>query len=135
MVRPYAIKGHKRKKREENYDREEVEQLLEEETAATATQDEKKAEEVSLELPGIPLVPSNLNNKTGVTFILERACLEVAKVGKVNKFYFFSCYFYSCIINSFCLTYPKKNKNHFAYLFIKNCPPPFSIHLLKQVCV
>ncbi|RVW34509.1 Ribosomal RNA small subunit methyltransferase mra1 [Vitis vinifera] len=82
MVRPYAIKGHKRKKREENYDREEVEQLLEEETAATATQDEKKAEEVTLELPGIPLVPSNLNNKTGVTFILERACLEVAKVGK-----------------------------------------------------
>ena len=110
MVRPYAIKGHKRKKREENYDREEVEQLLEEETAATATQDEKKAEEVTLELPGIPLVPSNLNNKTGVTFILERACLEVAKVGKVNKFYFFSCCFYSCIINSFCLTYPKKKK-------------------------
>ncbi|KAL6327499.1 hypothetical protein AAG906_021574 [Vitis piasezkii] len=70
------------KEEEENYDREEVEQLLEEETAATATLDEKKAEEVTLERPGIPFVPSNLNNKTGVTFILERACLEVAKVGK-----------------------------------------------------
>ena len=89
MVRPYAIKGHKRKKREENYDREEVEQSLEEGTEATAAQDEK-AEETALELPGIPIVPSNSNNKTGVTFILERACLEVAKVGKVNKFYLLS---------------------------------------------
>ncbi|RVW92212.1 Ribosomal RNA small subunit methyltransferase nep-1 [Vitis vinifera] len=82
MVRPYTIKGHKRKRREENYDKEEVKQLLEEETAATATQDENKAEEITHELPGIPLVPFKSNNKTGVTFILERACLEVAKVGK-----------------------------------------------------
>ena len=113
MVRPYTIKGHKRKRREENYDKEEVEQLLEEETAATATQDENKAEEITHELPGIPLVPFKSNNKTGVTFILERACLEVAKVGKVIN-----------SISSLVMSTPAL-LIHFAYLFIKTTPLPF----------
>ncbi|KAK9291000.1 hypothetical protein L1049_009183 [Liquidambar formosana] len=87
MVRPYAMKSRKRKKREENYDREELEKFIEEDTTATTTvvmdtQDEKKAEEVIDQLPGIPVVPYNHNTKTGVIFVLERASLEVAKVGK-----------------------------------------------------
>ena len=57
MVRPYAIKGRKRKQREENYDKEDIEQFLEEDAAATVSQDEDKAEEVTHELPGLPLVP------------------------------------------------------------------------------
>lgn len=99
MVRPYAVKGKKRKKREEVYDREE-----EEEVAEQPVQDAKRAviektdngeeeaeegneKEVVNELVGIPIAPSDQNsNKAGVIFILEKASLEVAKVGKVNKF-------------------------------------------------
>ena len=100
MVRRYAMKaGKKRKQREERYDREEEE--VEEEVAEQPVEDEaiaKKAmtertsdaeeeeekEEVN-ELEGIPIDPSDLKvaNKPKVIFILERASLEVAKVGKV----------------------------------------------------
>ncbi|XP_059646146.1 uncharacterized protein LOC132290836 isoform X2 [Cornus florida] len=88
MVRPYGKKGHKRKR--EKYDKEEIEQLVEKDTAGTteksktagAIQDEEKADEVVHELAGIPIVPCDQNTKTGVIFILEKASLEVAKVGK-----------------------------------------------------
>lgn len=101
MVRPYAIKGRKRKKNKaERYDKEEEEEenlgLVEEEGEKEGTQkklksgvtesDEEKAEEAAQELAGIPV---NLNeqqgndkNSPGVIFILEKASLEVAKVGK-----------------------------------------------------
>ncbi|KAI3703510.1 hypothetical protein L1987_73637 [Smallanthus sonchifolius] len=97
MVRPYAIKGHKRKKnKSERYDKEEDEEenieFLEEEGAqkklksGVTESDEEKSEEAAQELSGIPL---NLNqqqgddkNTPGVIFILEKASLEVAKVGK-----------------------------------------------------
>ncbi|KAG8475185.1 hypothetical protein CXB51_031774 [Gossypium anomalum] len=102
MVRPYAIKGKKRKNRGEKYDKEEQEheeQVEEEEEEekepAKRAAIEKPTEEVEVkeeeeggeagtdELVGIPITPSDKkNNKNGVIFVLEKASLEVAKVGK-----------------------------------------------------
>ncbi|KAI3692016.1 hypothetical protein L6452_31821 [Arctium lappa] len=104
MVRPYAIKGRKRKKNKtERYDKEEDEEEnlgfvgeeIEEEKeggqkklkGGVTESDEEKAEAAAQELVGIPV---NLNeqqvgndkNTPGVIFILEKASLEVAKVGK-----------------------------------------------------
>ncbi|KVH91732.1 ribosomal RNA small subunit methyltransferase nep-1 [Cynara cardunculus var. scolymus] len=106
MVRPYAIKGRKRKKNKtERYDKEEDEEdnvgFVEEEEeggegekdgaqkklkGGVTESDEEKAEAAVQELAGIPV---NLNeqvgndmNTPGVIFILEKASLEVAKVGK-----------------------------------------------------
>ncbi|KAL3841292.1 hypothetical protein ACJIZ3_025883 [Penstemon smallii] len=72
MGRAYKMKGQKRKKKEDKYDKEEeLEQL-----------DEKK--QVIDEMPGIPIAPqiNGDNNKPGVTFIIEKASLEIGKVGK-----------------------------------------------------
>ncbi|KAM7505257.1 hypothetical protein LguiB_004161 [Lonicera macranthoides] len=93
MVRPYTMKGHKRKKKEVNYDREETEQFVEQDLtgapkrakAESTTADEAKAEEVVNELAGIPIPPLDQDNKPGVIFILEKASLEVAKVGKTYQ--------------------------------------------------
>ncbi|OAY43306.1 ribosomal RNA small subunit methyltransferase nep-1 [Manihot esculenta] len=106
MVRPYAMKGQKRKKREERYDKEEdevEEQSLERAkkplvaetktetempTKTSGKEEEKDDEEEELEeqahvMVGIPITPSDSKTKKpGVTFVLERASLEVAKVGK-----------------------------------------------------
>ncbi|KAA3462309.1 ribosomal RNA small subunit methyltransferase nep-1 [Gossypium australe] len=102
MVRPYAIKGKKRKNRGEKYDKEEQEheeQVEEEEEEekepAKRAAIEKTTEEVegkeeeeggeagTDELVGIPIAPPDKkNNKNGVIFVLEKASLEVAKVGK-----------------------------------------------------
>ncbi|MBA0805248.1 hypothetical protein Gohar_004778, partial [Gossypium harknessii] len=99
MVRPYAIKGKKRKNRGEKYDKEEQEheEQVEEEEKEPAKRAaiEKPTEEVegkeeeeggeagTDELEGIPIAPSDKkNNKNGVIFVLEKASLEVAKVGK-----------------------------------------------------
>ncbi|PPD96462.1 hypothetical protein GOBAR_DD06525 [Gossypium barbadense] len=99
MVRPYAIKGKKRKNRGEKYDKEEQEheEQVEEEEREPAKQAaiEKPTEEVEGKkeeeggeagtdnLEGIPIAPSDKkNNKNGVIFVLEKASLEVAKVGK-----------------------------------------------------
>lgn len=91
MVRPHGIKGQKRKKREEKYDEEEeeVEETVETTTKkAKGTEEERETEEdgeVQInEMEGIPIVPSDkMTRKPGVIFVLERASLEVAKVGKV----------------------------------------------------
>ncbi|KAL8210010.1 hypothetical protein R6Q57_006742 [Mikania cordata] len=104
MVRPYAIKGRKRKKnKSERYDKDEDEEqnigFVEEELeageehgtqkklkAGVTESDEEKAEEAAQELAGIPVNFSeqqqNDKNSAGVIFILEKASLEVAKVGK-----------------------------------------------------
>ncbi|KAL8238902.1 hypothetical protein R6Q59_015469 [Mikania micrantha] len=104
MVRPYAIKGRKRKKnKSERYDKDEDEEqnvgFVEEELeagedhstqkklkAVVTESDEEKAEEAAQELAGIPVNFSeqqhNDKNSPGVIFILEKASLEVAKVGK-----------------------------------------------------
>ncbi|KAK5776196.1 hypothetical protein PVK06_044155 [Gossypium arboreum] len=100
MVRPYAIKGKKRKNRGEKYDKkeqeheEQVEEEEEKEPAKRAAiekpteevvgkEEEEGSEAGTDELVGIPIVPSDKkNNKNGVIFVLEKASLEVAKVGK-----------------------------------------------------
>lgn len=102
MVRPYAVKGKKRKTREEKYDRDEEAQQVEEasKTAMVEKQtDENGTEEQEsdqFELVGIPIAPTGQNPKSepGVIFILEKASLEIGKVGKVQ-----SCCF--CIIFSY----------------------------------
>ncbi|XP_042487525.1 ribosomal RNA small subunit methyltransferase NEP1-like isoform X2 [Macadamia integrifolia] len=99
MVRPYRVKGFKRKKiGEEVYDKEdkeeeEAEEKEEEEDDKEDTtavegedeEDERRAGEAADELPGIPIVASNANSGAGVIFVLERASLEVAKVGKTYQ--------------------------------------------------
>ncbi|XVE88095.1 hypothetical protein DITRI_Ditri19aG0040900 [Diplodiscus trichospermus] len=92
MVRPFAIKGKKRKRKEEKYDREEQEEVEEEESAERVStekltkeakdNDEKDDETGADELVGIPIAPSDTRPNTGVIFVLEKASLEVAKVGK-----------------------------------------------------
>lgn len=102
MVRPYAIKGRKRKKKDEKYYKEEDEEgntveFAEEEeegdeeiaggspkklkSEATAS-DEEKAEAVVEQLAGFPIPATEEGKHPGVIFILEKASLEVAKVGK-----------------------------------------------------
>ncbi|KAI9380116.1 hypothetical protein POPTR_016G037500v4 [Populus trichocarpa] len=93
MVRPYG-KGHKRKKKGERYDKEEdevedkqvEEENTDDETEISAQDAEEKTEEEREELPeleGIPVGPSTQTaKKPGVIFVLEKASLEVAKVGK-----------------------------------------------------
>ncbi|KAJ4964328.1 hypothetical protein NE237_024267 [Protea cynaroides] len=96
MVRPYKVKALKRKKREEEEEYDEEEEMKEEEneqetavakSGAEGEEEEAKrrAEEAVDELPGIPIVPSNASAGSGVIFILERASLEVAKVGKTYQ--------------------------------------------------
>ncbi|GER39876.1 ribosomal RNA small subunit methyltransferaseNEP1 [Striga asiatica] len=100
MVRAYRVKGQKRKKKGEKYDREEEEheQLAEEninqelpkKMKMEKAEPERKAEQSEAaaadELPGIPIVPMDNNaNKPGVIFVLEKASLEIAKVGKTYQ--------------------------------------------------
>ncbi|CAH8360384.1 unnamed protein product [Eruca vesicaria subsp. sativa] len=109
MVRPYGIKvNNKRKERHERYDEEEDEQPKFEEKQkqkekvkkakreATSKPEEEEeddeekeeiAEEAEHELDvGIPVVVSENNkDQTGVIFVLEKASLEVAKVGKTYQ--------------------------------------------------
>ncbi|XP_071737420.1 uncharacterized protein [Rutidosis leptorrhynchoides] len=96
MVRPFAVKGRKRKKsKTERYDKEEDEEenlgFVEEDGAqkklksGVTESDEEVAEEAAKEL-GIPVSlneqQGNDKNTPGVIFVLEKASLEVAKVGK-----------------------------------------------------
>ncbi|KAJ6778854.1 NEP1/MRA1 [Salix koriyanagi] len=78
MGRPYG-KGHKRKKTGERYAKEEDE--LEDKQVVEETTEEET--EKFPELEGIPIAPSAQTlKKPGVIFVLEKASLEVAKVGK-----------------------------------------------------
>ncbi|CAH8268881.1 unnamed protein product [Arabidopsis lyrata] len=111
MVRPYGIKVNKRKERTERYDKEEeeVEEQPKFERKQKARESSKKAkkeitsraeegneeEEITEEVTaaaaedivgGIPIVLSAPNKeKPGVVFVLEKASLEVAKVGKTYQ--------------------------------------------------
>ncbi|PIN00172.1 tRNA (pseudouridine(54)-N(1))-methyltransferase [Handroanthus impetiginosus] len=95
MVRTNKMKGQKRKKKGERYDKgEEFEQLEENDmlqspkkvkTDGTVLDKEEKLEPVFDEMPGIPVVPVDTGNKPGVIFILEKASLEIAKVGKTYQ--------------------------------------------------
>lgn len=86
MVRAYAVKGKKRKNREERHD---GEQDAKRATTEKTTDGEEEGKEVVNELEGIPVASSEQNNtkKGRLIFILEKASLEVAKVGKVCKLY------------------------------------------------
>lgn len=95
MGRAYKMKGQKRKKKEEKYDREEdePEQLVENDTPqpskkvkteGSESEKEEKLETVVDDMPGIPIVQVDTGSKKpGVIFVLEKASLEIAKVGKV----------------------------------------------------
>lgn len=109
MVRHYTMKGFKRKKGHEKYDKEEevkeeVQEVQSTETAkkvkleATIQSDEDEAEEALAakvhDMEGIPIAPTDANGKKpGVIFVLEKASLEVAKVGKV----YIMTFFFMCI--------------------------------------
>ncbi|GAB2267145.1 hypothetical protein Dimus_002130 [Dionaea muscipula] len=88
MPRPYGVKGHKKRKREESHGEGEIEKLVEEEVslvdAVTENEVEKPADNLD-NLPGIPIAPLGDTNKPGVIFILEKASLEVGKVGKTYQ--------------------------------------------------
>ena len=82
MVSVYAMKGKKRKNREERHD---IVQDAKRAITENTSNGEEEGKEVENGLEGIPVVPSDQNNtnKARVIFILEKASLEVAKVGKV----------------------------------------------------
>lgn len=100
MVRPYAVKGRKKLKRPRIEEEEEEKGgALKEEKNEEATdeeddggekrekvteEDEMKAEDAVDQMPGIPIARGvqESKKKPGVIFVLERASLEVAKVGK-----------------------------------------------------
>lgn len=115
MVRPYAVKWRrkqdKKRKHEEtlasNHDQEEEEELEEkvrkvEEEEAEKDEEEKEEEDTddkaaaagaSDDVAGLPVVARPIDGskkKKGVIFVLERACLEVGKVGKVSPVIAFS---------------------------------------------
>jgi len=94
MVRPYAVKGRKKKRKLEEASAshaarpaEEAEELpppevgSEEDEAVTGKQEHAAAD-------GLPILPRTVDGKRqpGAIFVLERACLEVGKVGKVQWF-------------------------------------------------
>ncbi|XP_050226259.1 uncharacterized protein LOC126676155 [Mercurialis annua] len=94
MVRPYGVKGPKRKKRDEKYDTEEdeaqkskkFEQQNDNDDDDNGGEDEEKLQGEVEEMEGIPIMPSDLKaKKPGVIFVLENASLEVAKVGKTYQ--------------------------------------------------
>lgn len=90
------MKGQKRKKKDEKYDKdEEPEQLVESSTSqpskkvktdGSESESEEKLETPVDDMPGIPIVQVDTrNNKPGVIFVLEKASLEIAKVGKTYQ--------------------------------------------------
>ncbi|MED6110824.1 hypothetical protein PIB30_046379 [Stylosanthes scabra] len=91
MTRAYGTKGRKRKPAEPKYDRDEDQQYHQEHEQPqpkrqAQEQQEEQPTENNEELVGIPIAPSELNtDKPNVIFILERASLEVAKVGKTYQ--------------------------------------------------
>lgn len=102
MVRPYAVKGRKLKRRRVEEpappEEEKVEDVSDEgeregDQAAFVTaveveenEDERRAEEALDKIPVLPITgPVDRAKRPGVIFVLEKACLEVGKVGKVRQ--------------------------------------------------
>ncbi|KAJ4770394.1 Ribosomal RNA small subunit methyltransferase NEP1 [Rhynchospora pubera] len=98
MVRPYAVKWRKKqdkkrkleeKEEEEEEEEEELEdneqKEVEEEEEEEKDEDKEVAEAAADEIAGLPVVARPIDGskkKKGVIFVLEKACLEVGKVGK-----------------------------------------------------
>ncbi|KEH35594.1 nucleolar essential protein [Medicago truncatula] len=96
MTRAYTLKGKKRKNKDaatkHDHEQEEEEEQQQQQIEPTPKKpnlhnDEPSAPTEESELPGIPIAPLNEKNseKQGVIFILEKASLEVAKVGKTYQ--------------------------------------------------
>ncbi|GJM90910.1 hypothetical protein PR202_ga07235 [Eleusine coracana subsp. coracana] len=107
MGRPYAVKGRKKKRKLEEAAASEAapvasdeaeelqppleeaveEKVKEEDMAAEAAAGEGKEEEEHVAAEGLPVVPRTVDDKRrpGAIFVLERACLEVGKVGKTMQ--------------------------------------------------
>lgn len=94
MVRAYKVKGKKRKSREEKYDKDDATEQIEEQGSSKkvkggsfeSDKEEKVEELVTDDTPGIPIVPvDDGGKKPGVIFVLEKASLEIAKVGKTYQ--------------------------------------------------
>lgn len=101
MPRRYAVKGRKKRKREEKYCKEDSEDVASEEETQKDSDleskdedgeenvgddtDEKIVEDAANELPGLPIDDGIEKKKAGLIFILEKASLEVAKVGKTYQ--------------------------------------------------
>jgi rRNA small subunit pseudouridine methyltransferase Nep1 len=101
MGRPYGVKGRKKKRKLEEEatsdaapPAEEVEELPPPEESGgekKGNEEEEEAaagEEGHAAVDGLPIVPRMVDGKRrpGAIFVLERACLEVGKVGKVQWF-------------------------------------------------
>ncbi|KAK2445236.1 ribosomal RNA small subunit methyltransferase NEP1 [Trifolium repens] len=82
MTRAYRVKGKKRKNK---YHREQEEQV--QPKKPNLQKEIIREENNNNELIGIPIAPPTENNseKPGVIFILEKASLEIAKVGKTYQ--------------------------------------------------
>ncbi|KAL2929918.1 Sec-independent protein translocase protein TATC chloroplastic [Bienertia sinuspersici] len=82
MLRPFGVKASKkRKKREEFNDKEEEEvEMVKEDLPAAATD-----ATIEDDLPGIPIAILDQNNWSGVVFVLEKPL--VAKVGKLTHIF------------------------------------------------
>ncbi|XP_057430769.1 uncharacterized protein LOC130723676 isoform X2 [Lotus japonicus] len=86
MTRPFGMKGRKRKDKEAKYDREEDEDEQVQPKRPMLQNAEVAAANEEDELVGIPIMPSDhKSDNPNVIFILERASLEVAKVGKTYQ--------------------------------------------------
>ncbi|CAD6247286.1 unnamed protein product [Miscanthus lutarioriparius] len=100
MGRPYGVKGRKKKRKLEEaatsdaaLPAEEVEELPPPEEAGgekKGNEEEEEAaagEEGHAAVDGLPIVPRMVDGKRrpGAIFVLERACLEVGKVGKTMQ--------------------------------------------------
>ncbi|XP_066328169.1 uncharacterized protein [Miscanthus floridulus] len=99
MVRPYAVKGRKKKRKLEEASAsdaappaEEAEELPPPEVGSgeekSSEEDEAAAgKEEHPAADGLPILPRTVDGKRqpGAIFVLERACLEVGKVGKTMQ--------------------------------------------------
>jgi rRNA small subunit pseudouridine methyltransferase Nep1 len=133
MVRPYAVKWRKKqdKKRkleetlalthgeEEEEELEDKERKVEEEDVEEEEEEQDEAAAAD-DVAGLPVVARPIDGskkKKGVIFVLERACLEVGKVGKVSRVIVFSIisfwnwnvlFYCTCLgylLISFCITF------------------------------
>ncbi|XP_061362043.1 uncharacterized protein LOC133305817 [Gastrolobium bilobum] len=89
MTRNYRVKGQKRKHVEPNYDREDENEEQQVQPTRPIVQNEEPTPTPTSEdneLVGIPIAPSDQkSDNPNVIFILERASLEVGKVGKTYQ--------------------------------------------------
>lgn len=95
-VQPYLRERKSKRKYEDFQESDESKDILK------FAGNELRDEDCVYKLPGIPQTPCNQDRKPGVTFVLERASLVLAFVGRVNictLVWFHD----SCVANFLCL--------------------------------